>query len=216
MRRASTFGFAFACVLAVVAACTSDPAGSSSGSSADGGSSSGSSGDAAGGDSAAPDAGGNDAGRDADAAGTCDGACKTTSLTVTIGAKSGPLDRAQFGFNTTDGAVPTVQVEAHFGGDPACPSQTSPTPDRTVVFANVPLAKGVATEANGLKATLLDFKGDLTTEPIVRATAVKLTVVDFVSAPKASSYVAFDVEATFPGGSVKGHAYATHCDSMDD
>lgn len=214
MRRVAALASTFALTLAVVAACTSDPAGSSSGGAADAGPSPGA--DAAAGDSASPDATGSDGGRDADAAGSCDGACKTTSLTVTIGAKSGPLDRAQFGFNTTDGAVPTVQVEAHFGGDPACPSQTSPTPDRTVVFANVPLAKGLATEASGLKATLLDFKGDLTTEPLVRATAVKLTVVDFASAPKASSYVAFDVEATFPTGSVKGHAYATHCDSMDD
>lgn len=146
----------------------------------------------------------------------CSVACDATTLTVTVGTKSGAFDRAQFGFNTADAGVSTAQVEAHFGGEPACPTANSPTPRRTVVFANIPLVVGEATEASGVRATLLDFQGDLTSEPIVRATAVKVTVREVVLSPNAAQTILFDVEATLPMGSLRGQVRGAHCASMDD
>ncbi len=204
-------------LLAAFVACSSDPPASGGGGTPDGGgssSSSASSSSSSGGSSSGGADGGSSSG---DGGSGCTGACKTTSLTITVDGKSAPLDRAQFGFNATDaGAAPSAQVEAHFGGDPACPTQTSPTPDRTIVFAKMPLTKTVATEADGVKATLLDFKGTLTSQPALKASAVKITVVDVQTTPAGTAYIAFDVDAAFPGGTLKGHAYAAHCDSMDE
>lgn len=144
----------------------------------------------------------------------CDEACRKTALSATFGGSSRPLDRAQFGLDEVD-AGPSFHVEAHQGGIPECPTENSPSPDRTIVFVGVPRggAGSVATTADGVRATYLDFKGDHITEPLVRATAVTVTVVAR-DASEPPAWVAFDVSATFENGSVRGHVYATFCQSL--
>jgi hypothetical protein len=160
-------------------------------------------------DAGVVDAGPRDASVTSDA-GTCAGPCATTTLTGAFGAARAGFDRAQHGRSGVDG----VYIEAHFGGSPACPSMTSPTPDRTLVLAGVrATADGrPQTFADGVRATLLDFRGVLTSAPLVRATAVTVTP-RFVDRGVAVSY---DVTATFAGGTITGGIFAPHCPSMDE
>ena len=105
-----------------------------------------------------------------------------------------------------------LHVEAVTGGDPGCPTSSSATPERTLVIAGLlQTFPAPRSYVDGVRATLLDFRATLTKEPVVRATAVTAT-------PRASGddYIAFDLDATFPGGRITGHLYATHCVTMDD
>lgn len=162
-------------------------------------------------DGGAPDAG--DAGREGGAmsdAGSCTGACATTLLMATFGATRGNFDRAQHGVSGTD----VIRIEAHFGGNPMCPSATSPTPDRTLVISNVRANGSMApqTYADGVRATLFDFRGTFTMAPLLRATDVRVTP-RYVDRGTAVSY---DVSATFPGGTIAGGVFAEHCTSLDE
>ena len=131
-----------------------------------------------------------------------------TALTARFGSATGGFDRAQHGVVGTDG----VLVEAHFGGDPACPTMSSPTPRRTLVLSGVRAGRpGVQTRADGVSATLLDFGGDLTSAPLARATSIEVT-------PRAidrGASVSLEITATFPGGTVTGSFVAPHCASLD-
>jgi|LNFM01.1.fsa_nt_gb hypothetical protein len=163
-----------------------------------------------------PDAGGTDAGdagREGGAssdAGSCSGACATTLLMGTFGATRGNFDRAQHGRAGTD----AIRIEAHFGGNPMCPSASSPTPDRTLVIVNVRANGSMApqTYADGVRATLFDFRGLFTMAPLLRATDVRVTP-RYVDRGAAVSY---DVTATFPGGTIVGGLFAGHCPSLDE
>jgi hypothetical protein len=146
---------------------------------------------------------------------SCEDACAQTLLTLVFGNDEVSIDRAQFGFNLPDNGEQTLHVEAHFGGDPACPSPSSPTPDRTVIFANVPIPTD-PTPIEGTPVTLLDFEGSLSPNPFDKATQVTLTPVAARMTPPEAAFVAFEVDVVFPGGTMVGHVYASHCDSMDE
>lgn len=139
----------------------------------------------------------------------CDGDCARTRIEARFGSTTRSLDRAQHG---ADGPG-RLHVEAHLGGDPACPNDRSPTPRHTVVLRGVrAVAMGEAqTEAEGVSASLLDFTGELASSPVVRATAVRVTPRAFV----AGQGVAFSLTATFPGGTLTGTVFAPHCPSLD-
>jgi hypothetical protein len=139
----------------------------------------------------------------------CAGACGTTTLAGTFGARMGAFSRAQHGLAGTD----RVHIEAYFGGDPACPMMGSPTPDRTLVLTGVrgDADAGVQTEADGVAASLLDFGGALTELPVARATSVRITPRSIVR----GRYVSLLVEATFAGGVIRGGLYAPHCTSLN-
>ena len=153
---------------------------------------------------------------DADAAPACSGACRTLSLDATYGAKKAGFQRAQFGWDKKGATVSGVTVEIHAGGAPECPKQSSPTPDRTLIVSSIPVGSEsrVLGTADGIAVTLLDFKEALTTKPLDKATSVKLTVVALEGEPPQN--VAFDLEATFEEGTIKGHVFAEHCTSMDE
>lgn len=136
-----------------------------------------------------------------------------TAMRVTFGNVEEPLTRAQFGFNKK---APTLHLEMHAGGDPACPVEKSPTPDRTLIIEDFPTeVTGKLTGADGVRAAFLDFKGTLTTTPILKAQTLRITNVRMQLEPRATSFVAFDFEATFEGGKVSGQSFVSHCDSMD-
>ncbi len=148
---------------------------------------------------------------------SCTGECTKTSLEAAFGAKKGSLDRAQFGTSEADGGAESMHVEAHFGGATACPDENSPTPDRTLVVSGVPRASvGKSfSRADGISAAFFDFKNDFDLPPLTKASSVVVKVIAEDGAPT-PAWVAMDVEATFPEGTVTGHIYAEFCDSLSD
>lgn len=155
-----------------------------------------------------PDAGANTDASSGDASASDGGASST--LVATFGARTGPFDRAQHGLAGTD----QVYIEAHFGGSPACPSMTSPTPDRTLVISNIHAngSMSVQTYADGVRATLLDFRSTFTSTLPLRATDVRVTPREVTRGLS----VSYDFSATFPGGTIAGTFTAPHCASLDE
>lgn len=154
------------------------------------------------------DAGSVDGGLDAGVDGGVDGGL-ATSLVASFGARSAPFDRAQHGLEPDGG----LYVEAHFGGDPACPNSNSPTPDRTLIISGLRSLTdgGSLSEADGLRVTLLDFSGALTALPFVRATRATASALEV----RPGVSVSFSVAASFDGGSLSGSFSAPHCASLD-
>ncbi|MDO9017953.1 MAG: hypothetical protein Q8S73_45305 [Deltaproteobacteria bacterium] len=139
-----------------------------------------------------------------------DGGADGTALVGMFGARSARFERAQHGNTGAD----RLLIEAHFGGDPACPTASSPTPRRTVTIRGVRATADATpqTEADGVAAVLFDFGGDLTTAPLLRATAVRVVP----RAYERNGRVSLSVTATFPGGTITGELVAPHCTSLDD
>lgn len=156
-----------------------------------------------------------------DAATNADAPASTgeTEVDAKIGGVARSLDRAQFGTETDDAGKPRAHVEAHLGGDPACPSSdpdaaAGAQPQYTLVVSNLP--RGTAGETftkadDGVTAAYFDFVGDQLTgpKPLTQATAVRVTIV----ATSATAFE-FDVEATFAEGTVKGRIAADFCQSL--
>lgn len=161
-----------------------------------------------------------DAAVDAAAGGTCTGACRTTSLTATFGADVRTLDRAYYGITKT-ATDATLHVEAYKGGGAGCPTMTSPTPDYTVILGKVLITAGGTSPGN-----LLDFTGDLLDGPLgAAATTVTLqaktldvcpTCVGMPAPADPDGFAALDASLTFAAGTIVGHVFATHCDSLDE
>lgn len=173
-------------------------------------------------DASAPivDAEGEDAGADEpDAAGADAGGLTptgATALEVTVGAVKRTASRAQFGTDGS-GAGRKLHIEAHEGGDPACPTEGSPTPKRTIIVAGLPAsaAPGASfTKADGIAVTVIDFTGDQLPDEggIGRTSAATVTVV----AIDGERSVEIAVDAELEGGSVVGRAYATYCESLSE
>lgn len=143
-----------------------------------------------------------------------------TTATATLGGKTIAFERAQFGV-VTDAAGSVVQIELHEGGEAACPTEASPTPLRTLILAGLklPLAPSTRTYADGVRATLLDFKGDVLEGPgPARATAVTVTIR--AARVRADAFaegdsIVLDLSATYAEGSVAGRVVAARCASMD-
>lgn len=164
-----------------------------------------------------------DAPVDASSFETCEGSCQTTALTATFAATR-VLDRALYGITQAPEGT-TLHVEAYRGGAPGCPEMDSPPPEYALILGMVPVP--TSTDPITSSANLLDYSasGDLLGGALgVRATDVVITPVaarlcpSCVGQPTPSDpdgMVALDVTLTFPGGTVTGHLYATHCDSFD-
>jgi hypothetical protein len=146
---------------------------------------------------------------------SCEGACRLTSLTATFGSVQRTLDRAYFGV-TRSASGATLHVEAYRGGGAGCPSQSSPTTDYTLVLGTVPMPSGMMPVTS--PGNILDFVGDLLNGPLgAAATAVTITpVATDVCATCTGSFLAVDTSITFAAGTILGHLYATHCDSLDE
>jgi hypothetical protein len=152
---------------------------------------------------------------------TCDQACQTMALTVTIGVTARTFERAYFGVTTSRATPASLRIEAYRGGAAGCPTASSPTPDYTF------LANGFVPPAStDASFTFFDFAGDVLTSgpPLVSADSGTITAVaadvcyDCIGNPPPSQpdgFIAADVDVQFPGGTGLGHLYATHCDSLD-
>jgi hypothetical protein len=130
----------------------------------------------------------------------------TTSLTATMAATR-TLTLGFYGVNADDG---TLHVEVNLGGYTSCPVMSSPSPKYLVILGRVPAATSPTAMSPG---NFLDYEGDMLPSPMLgqQATSVALTAVEY----QVGSFVALDVSLTFPAGTVTGHIYATHCDSLD-
>lgn len=151
----------------------------------------------------------------------CEGACRTTIVTAAMAATRS-FDRASYGV-TARASGAGLHVEAHRGGGTGCPTSTSPTPDYTLVLGNVPIPMSTAPVTS--PANLLDFVGDLLGGPLgAAATTVTVTpiaadvcatCVGMPAPGDPDGFVALDLSLTFAAGTVTGHLFATHCDSLD-
>lgn len=139
----------------------------------------------------------------------------TTSLVARFGSVQRTLDRAYFGV-TRSASGATLRVEAYRGGGSGCPTQSSPTTDYTLVLATVPLPNVMMPITS--PGNILDFVGDLLNGPLgAAATAVTITpIATDVCATCNGTYLGVDTSITFAGGTITGHLYATHCDSLDE
>ena len=167
--------------------------------------------------------------RDAGFPSECEGTCRETTLNARLGDDEAPLDRVQFGFTSPERSVRgrwEVYLEAHAGGDPACPVETSPTPDRTVVIGGVTIPADATpqTRDGGLSLVMLDFNGALTDEPLIRADTVTLTPSSAKLCPECvldggapgDMFFAFELTAAFSDGGIQGHGFAEYCPSLDN
>ncbi len=137
---------------------------------------------------------------------TCTGACATTTLSATFGAATRMLTDAYFGVSM-DG---TLYVEAYGGAAAGCPTMSSPTPNYTLIFGSVPVPTSTAEITS--PANLIDFEGDL----LPTVMPAKATVVKLAPVAKNAMELALDVDLTFATGTITGHLFATHCDSLDE
>lgn len=161
----------------------------------------------------------------ADMSVACDAECATLDFTATVGANSATFDQAIYGVTAPTQSASgewEVHVEVHAGGAGGCPTMNSPSPDQTVIITNIaiPEAPTIFDEADGLVVSMLDFAGTVTTELPLTADGESLQWVawqvctDCVGDDPAG-FVAFDVTAPVTDGMIAGHVYATHCSSLD-
>lgn len=161
-----------------------------------------------------------DAAPDAPGGVTCTGACRTTSLAATFGSDVRTLDRAYYGITKT-ATTATLHLEAYKGGGAGCPTMTSPTPDYTMILGSIPITTTGTSPGN-----LLDFTGDLLDGPLgAAATSVTLsgvrldvcpTCVGMPAPADPDGFAALDASLVFAAGTIQGHVFATHCDSLDE
>lgn len=149
---------------------------------------------------------------------------------ATFGARTRRFDRVQFGFERADAGAGAdasvsppgrpVYLEAYEGGDPACPEMNSPTPLRTIVIAGlrVPSSGLPVTQTEGLVVSLVDFQGDLVSDPMpLRAASARVTVQRATLEPADDATMAIELDADFGAGrTVRGALTATHCRSLDE
>ena len=157
---------------------------------------------------------------------TCTSDCSTMSLTVEFGATSRSFDRAFFGLTSpanADSGEWEIYIENNSGSDAECPTVSSPSPLFLLSLGGfrVPTDIGDASAS----ATLVDFEGALLVDEVFERAStntVHWSAADLCLACAEGSepnrpgrMVAFELDATFAQGSITGHSYATHCESLD-
>jgi hypothetical protein len=158
---------------------------------------------------------------------TCTGACAATTLRAEFGATTRAFERAFFGLSApsqSDSGEWEIYIEAGAGGDGACPTMDSPTPLFTLIVAGLGLPTEQSEAATGT-VNLVDFEGQLLTDMVFeKASSNTVTWVaadpcvacaEGSEADRSDRMIAIDIDASFSGGSISGHSYATHCGSLD-
>ncbi len=143
-----------------------------------------------------------------DPAAMSDAGAGGTALAAMFGSRRATFERAQHGNVGAD----RLLVEAHFGGDPACPTASSPTPRRTLTIRGIRATSDATPQTDGITATLFDFGGDLTSAPLLRAMAAEVTPRAYLR----DGSVSLTVTVTFAEGTITGDLVAPHCGSLDD
>ncbi len=151
----------------------------------------------------------------------CEGECREMTLVVRKGDRTVQFDRAQFGFDF-GGAYPELHIEARRGGNAECPSvakNASDGPSHSLRLAGLPAPfdRSSVTEGSGVEVTLFDLAGEMTGDrAVLRAKSVTLSPSAINLSDPSDTYLAFDVRIDFESDIVvEGHAFASHCASMD-
>ena len=158
---------------------------------------------------------------------SCTGTCTTQTVKVVFGSVTEPIEHSAYGVDKDAQGKSGIYIEAWHGGFTGCPTQQSPTTERTLIISGLPLPSPgkIFTKAQGLVVSLFDFKGTLLKgQPLSKATDAKVTFVAASVCPSCvgnpapadpKGFVALDITATFAEGTISGHVYATHCDTFD-
>lgn len=159
--------------------------------------------------------------------GACTGACATQTLKIVFGAIEEPMQLAFYGMDRDASGNTGIYLEAYRGAQDACPADGAPTPDQTLILSGLPLPSqgGKVTHDDGLVVSLMDFAGDLLDGGLVtKATSAEVTFSAAQTCPSCvgmtppshpEGFVALELTATFAEGTISGHIYARHCDSLD-
>lgn len=140
----------------------------------------------------------------------CGGDCQKTTVSADFSGIQLPFTRAVYGHELTSGGI---YIEAYDGGDLGCPTASSPTPDRTIVISVMPPQLA----AMSVSVTLFDFaKLVLKDKPLTKSTSgsARYLAAD-LGAAASPRFLALELEAVFPEGTLKGQLYATYCQSLD-
>ncbi len=150
---------------------------------------------------------------------TCDGACKATAVTAKFGAKTGKITRAYVGYTApANGAPVALYVDFDTQADKGCPTDTNSAGGLKKFTIDLPLPLASSYTKANPDATFGFFDTDsadpwLTAKPIEAASA--FTVTPTAAKLTADGFIALDIDATFPSGTVAGHLYAPHCAIFD-
>ena len=125
------------------------------------------------------------------------------AFSVTLNGVKVTFDRGQFGNDSGK-----LYLELQDGGDPACPSEKSPTPKHTLIVSGL--------EKSGTSnpiVTLVDFVGDVITTPKPTRTSSASTAT---IASASGTRIELDLTATFDSdGKGSGQVVAGYCASLD-
>ncbi len=159
---------------------------------------------------------------------TCTGECMQMTLEVQFGAVTRTFDRAFFGLVSpaqSDSGNWEYYIESGSGDDDSCPSKSSPTPRFLLITSGIAPGTTAGEVVAPVAATVIDFEGDLLQgAPLSRSETRSLTWIaadacipcaEGAEPDRADRMIAVDIDASFAEGTVSGHLYATHCDSLD-
>lgn len=147
---------------------------------------------------------------------TCDGNCAIFAVQASKGSAQIEFDRGYFGV-TMDPTGDSLHIELYRGGDQGCPTESSATPEQTLIISRLPIftTRDPLALDDGIASSIIDFTGDLS-DQFLPSGAAMLTIEPNAVSLAAPRFVAFDVEVHFDNGiTATGHVYATHCPSMD-
>lgn len=159
------------------------------------------------------DPGADAASEDSDLPATCADSCAQLSVEVEFGTVRTGFSAAYYGVTAEDG---TLHIEVHGGRVIGCPTAETPPPPGMLVIGSVPAPTSTEPldESHGVSVALIDLTGEVITMPVAKASAGQLVPVAG-KLSGADGFLAFDLNATFDGGTARGHVYAIHCDSLD-
>jgi len=159
---------------------------------------------------------------------TCTGECTQMSLEVQFGSITRTFDRAFFGLVSpaqSDSGNWEYYIESGSGDDDACPSKSSPTPRFLLITSGIAPGTSAGEVVTPVAATVVDFEGDLLQgSPLSRSETRSLKWIaadgcipcaEGTEPDRATRMIAVDIDASFAEGTVSGHVYAIHCDSLD-
>ena len=147
-------------------------------------------------------------------AGPLDAGLPSTAVTLTYRGHTEILDQAWLGYTRVGGEITELYLELHRGGVDGCPTESSPSPDQTIVISGFEgTAPGTRELADGIRASFFDFEG-IFREELAPASAteseIALTHVDLDAGE-----VVGTVALQFDEGSATGPIVAAHCASLD-
>ncbi len=158
----------------------------------------------------------------------CMGSCRDLSLSIDLNGTQDSFQRAYYGLTSpaqSSSGEWQVHLEATSGGADGCPTESSPSPDWTLVVAGLTVPVGPQAVTDGISVSFLDFSGRfLSGAPITRSTQRAVSVraanlcLDCVgrTAPAhPDGLLSLDLQASFAEGTISGQVFATHCDSLD-